>query len=259
MNTFLRGLSVFIVFLLISCSSNDDTSDSGVGAVDTSANLLPVGDSANQLLSSNEFRSLSIEIIFVAGFRPQQTSVNNLTEFINNRAFKPDGVDVFFSEIPSPGESSFSIQEIANLESQQRTVYNEGEDIAVSILFVDAPSEGSTSQIATLGAAYRNTSLVIYESSLRDLARQNSQGISLEAIETAVLQHEFGHIFGLVDLGSPPQSDHEDEDNTNHCNVENCLMQAQLEFSTGMMGMLELGIPELDAQCIADLQANGGR
>ena len=63
----------------------------------------------------------------------------------------------------------------------------------------------------------------------------------------------------MVNLGTPLQSAHEDEESSGHCNVPACLMEAAIEFETGMMGMLGDGVPVLDPQCIADLQANGGR
>ena len=97
------------------------------------------------------------------------------------------------------------------------------------------------------------------------LAQQSAQ-ISNADVEAATLNHEFGHLFGLVDLGSPQVNDHEDTEAEHHCNVTGCLMRAELQFGGGIMSMLESrtakGLtvaPDLDAECILDLQANGGR
>ena len=79
-------------------------------------------------------------------------------------------------------------------------------------------------------------------------------------IEAAVLNHEFGHLFGLVDIGTEPQSDHKDDDNEGHCNVPDCLMRASIEFGSGIIDEIEGGrIPTLGYHCIRDLQAAGGR
>ena len=105
--------------------------------------------------------------------------------------------------------------------------------------------------------------------------------VSTADVESATLNHEFGHLFGLVNIGSPAVNDHEDiqlDENgdpvldgggnpvgNNHCDVDGCLMRAELQFGVGIMGMLEsmaakgLAIPTLDPECILDLQANGGR
>ena len=72
--------------------------------------------------------------------------------------------------------------------------------------------------------------------------------------------HEFGHILGLTNLGSDLQSNHEDASHPKHCNVESCLMFWAAETGSGIGNMISNGsAPQLDAQCIADLQANGGK
>ena len=79
-------------------------------------------------------------------------------------------------------------------------------------------------------------------------------------METTVVSHEFGHILGLTNLGSDMQEDHEDDAHPKHCDVEICLMYWATESSAGLDNMLNMtSAPQLDAQCIADLQANGGK
>ncbi|MEO0576925.1 MAG: hypothetical protein AAF004_15820 [Pseudomonadota bacterium] len=175
------------------------------------------------------------------------------------------------------------------MEIQNRTAYNDGDTLAIYIYFADAPSEGDDLDegLVTLGAVYRNTSMVIYESTLRALEARTV--ISLTDLETATLNHEFGHLFGLVNLGTVPVNDHEDPEAENHCVIDPCLMRAQLEFqipglsrflkernngiasSCNLNGMAlvrqmearmasgAVVVPELDAECRLDLAGNGGR
>ncbi|HEY0356753.1 MAG TPA: hypothetical protein VGC29_11140, partial [Flavisolibacter sp.] len=71
--------------------------------------------------------------------------------------------------------------------------------------------------------------------------------------------HEVGHLLGLVDIGSPMQTPHKDADHGSHCNNNSCLMYYASE-TTDILGLLLTGnIPGLDANCIADLRANGGK
>jgi predicted Zn-dependent protease len=70
------------------------------------------------------------------------------------------------------------------------------------------------------------------------------------------MKHEFGHLMGLVDQGSPMQNDHKDADHGAHCINPSCLMYHAVE-TTGIDGTNT--IPELDAQCAVDLKANGGK
>jgi hypothetical protein len=90
--------------------------------------------------------------------------------------------------------------------------------------------------------------------------------VTIEDVETATLNHEFGHLLGLVNLGTPTVNDHEDPNNTHHCDTQGCLMRAELQFGGGLLSMMtsrvskgSAAVPGLDSECILDLQANGGR
>ena len=250
--------------LLLNCSKDSD--DTSNGGIDKSANLLATGASANDILSNTKFTTLLIEAAYVDGFRPTMETMNNFEIYLRNRTFKQN-IQVVYRQLPSPNEETLTLPEIADLESENRTEYNDGETLAIYIYFADAPSDSDDEDegIATLGAVYRNTSMVIHESVVRQLANQSSL-ITVTDVETSTLNHEFGHLFGLVDLGSEMVNNHEDPDAENHCNVAGCLMRGELQFGGGMLGVLEkskiskgAAVPTLDPECILDLQNNGGR
>jgi hypothetical protein len=72
------------------------------------------------------------------------------------------------------------------------------------------------------------------------------------------MEHEYGHLLGLVNLGSPMQVDHKDPA-SNHCNNSSCLMYYETQVGQ-MGGILVSGpVPSLDANCRNDLKANGGK
>ena len=305
---------IFFLFLLstlvlISCSSDDSDPQSGGDddpgqQVNKSQNLLAIGASANDLLSNANFDRIVIQIGFVTGFRPTAQTMDSFVQFIQERTFKQN-IEVEYLELDSPAEESLTLQEIADLEEENRTEYNDGTTLALYIYFADSPSEGDDEDegLVTLGAVYRNTSMIIFERTIRTLAAR-SLSITISDVETATLNHEFGHLFGLVNLGTIPVNDHEDiirddsgnpvldangnEQRNNHCNVDGCLMQAQLTFGSptaralakgpdalvspctlsgnAMLRLLEnqasrgfAVVPVLDAECILDLQSNGGR
>ncbi|NNC69731.1 MAG: membrane metalloprotease, partial [Flavobacteriaceae bacterium] len=65
---------------------------------------------------------------------------------------------------------------------------------------------------------------------------------------------------GLVNVGSPMQTHHQDTAHGKHCIEEECLMYYTAETGEGLVNMLSGGsVPSLDTQCKADLQANGGK
>jgi hypothetical protein len=257
-------MSVF--FVPLGCSEDSDTSGGGSGPVDRSGNLLSAGASGADILANTNFERIRIEIAYVNGFRPTDLALENLEEFLRERTFKED-ISFTFLPLASPGEEDLTLQEIASLESENRTSYNDGSTLAVYIYFADAPSvnDDESEGLVTLGAVYRNTSMVIHESTIRALASK-SVLIAVSEVESTALIHEFGHLFGLVDLGTPMVNPHEDPEASNHCDVEGCLMRAELEFGSGIMSVLEKRaarglseLPALDAECIRDLQAVGGR
>lgn len=266
MKKFIHAVAVLMLSFALGCSSDNGDDSPGPIDVDKSANLLATGASATDLLTNENFTSLVIEAAYVQGFRPTAQAMDEFVTFLRDRTFKED-IEIIYRELSSPGEADLTLQEIADLEEENRTAYNEGETLAIYIYFADAPSSGDDEDegLVTLGAVYRNTSMVIYERTIRDLANRSSI-ITIADVEGATLNHEFGHLFGLVDLGTPEVNPHEDPDAANHCNVPGCLMQAELEFGGAMMSMLEsrmaskgLAALELDHECILDLQNNGGR
>jgi len=254
----MKKISVLSIVLLVflSCSSDDTQSNS---SNIEQANKLSVGVSANDLLSDTSFSSLVVELVYVEGFEPSETAVNNFVAFLEARTHKPNGITVEKRAIASPGQSPYSNEEITVIEDANRTLYNNNSQIAVWAFFADGESESNTDTGVVLGTAYRNTSFVIYQETIEDLTSGTFTNTT-PILESTVITHEFGHILGLTNLGSALQSSHEDADHPKHCDVDSCLMYWQAETGGGAMGMISGGtIPELDAQCIADLQANGGK
>ena len=263
---------IFAAFTVVfSCSKDSEggTTEESV-TVNKTPNLQGTGDSANDLVSNDTYTKLLIEIGYVTGFKPTTRTEADVIEYLKEVTFKQD-VQIIYKELESPDEETLTLNEIADLEKENRTVYNTEDTVAVYIYFADAPADTDDpdSNLATLGAVYRNTSMVIYESTVRKLAN-SSVLISLATAETATMHHEFGHLFGLVNLGSamvnPHESQSENSDGVvegdSHCDIDGCLMNAELEFGSGMKRMLVAkngAVPELDTECRLDLQANGGR
>lgn len=263
-----------ILFLLLlgtllvpyACSDDTDLPDDTSGTVDRSGNLLSAGASGEDIVNNTSFDRILIEVAYVDGFRPTNITLDNLIEYLRAHTQKED-IRFTFHPLTSPGEESLTLEEIARLETENRTNYNDGRTLSIYIYFADAPSinDDEDEGLVTLGAVYRNTSMVIHESTIRQLASK-SVLITVTEVESTALIHEFGHLFGLVDLGTAEVNPHEDPQAPNHCDVEGCLMRAELEFGTSLLSTLEKRaakglseLPALDAECIRDLQAIGGQ
>ncbi|WP_395051336.1 membrane metalloprotease [Flavobacterium sp.] len=239
------------LFLFVSCSKEDDSSGY---IVNPNTNKQSTGSSSNDLLSDKKFKSMVVEVVYVDGFEPSATAINNLVAFLGARTYKPNGISVIKRAIPSPGKATFSVTEIAAIEDANRTKYNTSDQIAVWVFFVDGKSVLDTSTSAILGESYRNTSFVIFEKTVQGLSDSPLEP-NRSLMETTIITHESGHILGLTNLGAPMQTNHEDTSHPKHCNLSSCLMYWASETGHSVSNIA----PQLDAQCLADLRANGGR
>jgi hypothetical protein len=245
--------------LLVSCSKEDSTDTISVDGYSITNNKKATGSSSHDLLSADTYKSMVIEVVYVEGYEPSATAINNFTSFLNARSNKPGGITVVKRSIASPGKATFTNKEIVAIEDANRTKYNSANQIAVWALFIDGASASDSGNSYVLGTAYRNTSFVIYEKTIHGLSDSPFEP-NRSLFETTIITHEFGHILGLTNLGAPLQSNHEDAEHEKHCNVKSCLMYWSAESGSGVANMVSGGsAPKLDAQCLADLKANGGK
>ena len=62
-----------------------------------------------------------IELVYVEGFEPTQSSISNFVNFLKARTFKPNGITVEKRAIASPGNSTYTNQEIIDI--LKKTIY----------------------------------------------------------------------------------------------------------------------------------------
>ena len=241
-----------LIICITACRKTNVSFDNNPGA--EQLHNKAVGASANELLSSGSYKSLKIEIQYMTGYEPDGGAMNHLQTVLNTFLNKPSGISIVTNDITASSSATLNIDQVKNIEEQNRTVFTSGDQLGVYILYTN----GYFTDNNVLGAAYRNTSLVIFGKNVRD----NSGGLgqtSRTKLEATVMEHEFGHILGLVGIGSPMQTNHKDAAHGNHCNNTGCLMYYASD-TRDILGFLLTGsIPPLDANCIADLQANGGK
>ncbi len=268
---FLAATPLVVFGALGSCgsSSSQDTSGRGFHSPNESADYnshLAPGAAAHDLLSADKYQNLIIEIQAMSGYEPTTQAQNALVAFVTARVNKPGGIMVVNDpSIPPQNKGSYSLDDIGQIEANNRVHFSTGTTMASYFLFVDGassndmPNSGST----ILAYAYQNTSMGVFEKSIRDVSGSLPGQVSTATVESTVVEHEFGHILGLVNLnpGTPMQTPHQDTAHGNHCSVSNCLMYWSVNTSDVVSNLLTLGgtTPQLDAQCLADLKANGGK
>jgi hypothetical protein len=251
-------MKIYLPFILlftigISCSKTNTAYVNNPNAPDYLHNR-PVGASAREILASATYTSLKIEIQYMPGFTPDAAAISHLQTTLSTLLNKPGGITVVTSQIAAASNTSLSIDNVVQIERNNRTAFTTADQIAVYILYTN----GNYTDANVLGAAYKNTSVVIFGKTIHDNSGAIGQA-SRTKLEATVLEHEIGHLLGLVDIGSPMQTNHKDAAHGNHCNNSNCLMYYASD-TRDILGFLITGsIPSLDANCRADIHANGGQ
>ncbi len=246
---------LFIIMMGIASCSKDENKEE---QKQKEQNQQSTGTAAHDLLSADVFNQLVVEFQYVNGFEPTSTAEANLKTFLESYLNKPNGITIVKTNISSPGKSVYSIDDIIAIEDANRTEFNKDQTVAAYFLFIDGEYSQNSNNSKVLGVAYRNTSMVIFEETIRDFSGGLGEP-SISKVESTVLNHEFGHILGLVNLGTPMQTEHQDEAHGKHCDVTDCLMYYTTETSDFIGNLLGSDIPGLDSQCQADLKANGGK
>ena len=235
---------VLFLSLFFSACKKEDTSDNN--------DYQTLGTAAHELLAAAPYSKLQIEIQYMPGYAPDTVSVNSLVNFLQQYLNKPNGIEFYMKQIPSAGKEVLSLTEAVSIEKQYRTIFTGGSIIGAHILITD----GHYTTPEIYGTSYWNTSFCVFGETVKN----NSDGpgeVSRADLMAAVLEHEFGHLLGLVNQGSSMQSDHVDPAHGPHCINPDCLMFYGIENAVfpGASG----APPPLDDHCIADLKANGGK
>ena len=237
-----NGLFILILCLLLLCACKKEI-------ILSKSDYKALGSSAHDLLTASPYEALQIDINYMPGFSVDTTSISNLVIFLNKYLNKPSGIKVFQHQIATSNKSILTVPEIVNIEVRNRTFFTTPSLLCVHILITD----GYFANPETFANSYWNTSICIFGRTIID----NSDGpflVTKSRLISTVLQHEMGHLLGLVDQGSPMQQNHKDVANGAHCINTNCLMYYSINTDAGSMVN---SISPPDADCLNDLKANG--
>ncbi|MCB0736446.1 MAG: peptidase [Bacteroidetes bacterium] len=214
-----------------------------------------VGSSANHIISGETYKFLQVQFQYMPDQKPTQRALDEVKVFIESIIEKPKGIEYFIDEVPSGGKESYTTDDIREYERKHRTMFSSGDTLAVYFLFADADDAGNDQNSVTLGKAYWNTSMVLYEKTISD----RTGGIGKprqDVMESTVLQHEFGHILGLVNLNDDMVSYHEDNNHEGHCKNTECLMYWTTGNGSFVQDLVGRQVaPSLDEACLMDIEA----
>lgn len=246
-----------LVTFLNSCKEDDKDDrylDDG-----TLSYKLGVGESAQDMLSEKDFKSMVIEIQYPKGYQLPSGLSGDIVDFLNEYCNKSKGIEVVTKELSIPSNNTYTLEQVRSIEDSYRTKFGKNEKLALYLFIAGGDYTDNNGTGRVLGIAHRNTSMVLFQKTIRD----NTGGLAQPSEELAtnsIFRHELGHLLGLVNIGSNMQTDHEDTSHEHHCNNEDCLMYWSYNSGPDMGNLLGMSsAPDFDASCQADLRANGGK
>lgn len=239
-------LLFFSLILLATSCDRDEPS-----ALQKNNSVLPA-----DFLSNKTFTKLQLEIVYVQGFPPSSSAINNLKVFLETHLNKAS-VTVTQRSIPSPGNQILSAESVRDLEKVHRRTVTDGDNLTAFIYYADGEYSQNQGNTKVLGIAYGASSICVFQKTVNELG--GGFGSSARAaLETVVVSHEFGHLLGLVNNGTSMVAPHQDNAHAAHCTATDCLMYYKAE-TNAVQDIISGGVPSLDAFCKADLKAAGGK
>jgi hypothetical protein len=209
-------------------------------------------------LTEKQYQVLNIEVAYVEGYQPTEIALDNLVAFFKQRLNKSGGITITQRTIPATGRVSIDIDVVREIEKSHRKLVTSGSVLTAWVMFLDAEYSKSTENQKVLGITYGASSMAIFEKSVHTYTSPEQPARRL--LETMIMDHEAGHILGLVNSGTPMAAPHQDTAHGSHCSNTECLMYWETESNLSLIDILDdESVPTLDAACIADLKAAGGK
>ncbi len=257
--------SIFIalLFLFSGCyqdvtdvqNGDDDEPDNGDTPAEFSHTNAP-GDSNKDLVTDQDFENLIIEVQYMPGTEPEDESLDNLVAFLSEHLQKSDISILEPQQINSLNQNYYTTEELQEIEEQNREVYSNESTLAVYLLFVDGTFFGEEFEDPTrLGISTYNTSTAYFGETIDRISGPLQFDPSKVLVESNTMQHQFGHLMGLVNLTAEMVDGHQDTPNGFHCTIQECLMHFRVNSTEYFSTQFNEAVPALDDFCFEDLNA----
>jgi hypothetical protein len=199
--------------------TNPGTVPSGSGYADDAG----VGAMARTYLRRSPATSMVVEVDWVRGRSPSQSSLDHLASVLRRELDKPGGVTIERGNEIAAGKSQWSLADLGALEKTNRSRHSRSGRATMWFGFVDGTFAANENALAV---AFSASATAIFRDRIN--AATSSLVLAPE-IERSVLVHEAGHLLALVNIGYRSRFDHEDAQHPNHSNNPESVMYWAVE------------------------------
>jgi len=270
-------------------ASTDDTSTTHQPTDSTPASSTPTGDTSStdtatteadepartvELFGPAPHPALTVRVHARAGSEPTEAALDLLRDALadlqtSGHVVKPGGVLVERGTVgPAGTQAEYTFADLDAALDAVRGPYIVGDAAVVHVLYSDGRFDhGGPGTV--LGFAYGGAHVVMMRDGIDDACEGSAFDLlpgplvntACETLEAAVLLHELGHLFGLVDNGLAMVEDHVDAEHGAHDIDEDCLMYWAADTSDYASTLAtrflsgDTAVPGFDDACLADMAA----
>ncbi len=193
-----------------------------------------VGAMNKQYLQGDSFIKLVVEVDHAQGAAPSSAATNELLSALRKYTEKPDGVNVVGANSFESTKDRYTLSDIRAVAKAHRSQNSRDGVATLHVLYLNGLFADDET---ALGLAVNASTIVIFpdnfSSSITTLVFPSN-------IEQAVLIHELGRLFGLVNVNYKSVIAHEDPAHKHHSNNEESVMYWAVE-DTSVVNILRSG------------------
>lgn len=197
---------------------------------------------------------LVIEIDVQEGVSVDQAAVDHMVAEVSRHVDKPGGITFAGGNTFASDRDGWTTDDLRAAAAQHRSTATTDDQVSVHVLYVAGGHMDGGEQTSAIGLAYSASNVALFPqrwSGLGGLLGSERQ------TERAVLVHEMGHLFGLVNIGYQSEIDHEDPEHPGHSSNDGSVMFHAIEST--LIGQVFQGSPpdrfdDADAADLAGLR-----
>lgn len=215
-----------------------DAGDAGESGEETQANDLGgVGANGRAMLRSSH-PTMVVEVDVQEDLDPDPAALDHLLEVLGSVTDKPDGIVQAGGNRFTSDRTTWSSGDLRAVAEQHRSNHSDADTVAMYLLYV----RGGSQDEGAIGVAYNASEFAVFPEKWRGTLSQTLG--SATAVERAVLVHEAGHLFGLVNLTYDSRFDREDPEHPGHSSERDSVMYWAIESTA--IGQVFSGPPPDD-------------